>query len=397
MDERKPVDAIPSSSVGLPSQENWINWMRQPDRRHRAAVFEHLLFSDAHITGQIRDGLGPYSFLNSVPTSIGSGSVNAPIILRAVTELASSLPDMSQPDESLYHGGTMIDELAALASLALGARILAGGISREFGLSDDPLGQPREGWSEPRPPLHFRQIQPVLPAVIGSRSMDALKVLESIPHIAPSRYIQLVRACRSYQQALWAAESDPNMAWLLLVSALETAANDVITTDSTPEEILRVTEPALTEYLEGIGGSDCVHTVAEGIAHTLKATGKFIRFTTRFLPPEPEERPDEEWLQVKWTESALRRILGKVYKYRSRSLHAAIPFPNPMIRPPFRMGNSAPASEAPLVGKALHSHGGTWTKSDAPINLHCFHYIARGALLKWWKCSLVTKSSSNGS
>ncbi len=369
----------------LLSQRNWLNWRNVSDP-HAAPIVEYQLYSDAHITGEFREGLGPYSFLNTVPFPDGPGIVNAPIILRAAIHLPDyHHPDMSKTDESLYHGGLWEDELAALASVALGIRIHAGGISREFEPGKDPYGQPREFQYKPKPVVRVRPHQLILPEVVGTHSMDELKILESIPHIDPDRYVNLIRACRSYQNALWIAESEPNLPWLMFISALETAANDFYEIDASPDERLRASKPELATYLEEYGDAEHVRKVAEFIAPTLGATKKFIDFTMRFRPDEPSHRPDE-WLQVKWSKTGLKKVLNKVYSYRSRSLHGGIPFPDPMLQFPYPIDKESPPPEVPL-GSA--SYRGTWLEKDIPINLHCFHYITHGALLNWWKNTLA--------
>ena len=296
---------------------------------------------------------------------------------------------MSRTDESLYHGGELVDEVVALASLALGARLVDGGISREFGINDDPYGRPCEWSREPEPVLRFQRKAPMLPSVGGTHSLVELKRLESIPRIDPPRYISLVRVCRSYQEALWVSESEPNLAWLLLVSALETAANDVFMTESSASDILRTAEPKLAKYLEEFGGIEHLDKVADAIAPTLRATKKFMDFALAFRPDAPENRPSEEYLKLRWTKSNLRKVLNKVYSYRSRALHAGIPFPAPMFRPPFPSQGDAPWSEVPFVGLGGYSTGGTWLPEDVPINLHSFHYFTRHTLLNWWQNRLV--------
>ena len=383
-----PSDA--NEGTVLLSQLNWFNWLSVSDT-HNASVVEYPFYSDAHITGEFREGLGPYSFLNTVPGRDGLGIVNAPIVLRAAIHLPDyQPPDKWKTDESLYHGGRWEDELAALTSVALGIRIHAGGISREFEPGQDPYGQPCEWQYEPKPVVRARSNQPILPSIVGTHSMDELKILESIPQIDPDRYISLIRACRSYQNALWIAESEPNFAWLMFVSALETAANDVYETDVSPDERLRASKPELATYLEEYGDAEHVRKVAEFIAPTLGATKKFIDFTMRFMPDEPSHRP-AEWLQVKWTETELKKVLSKVYLYRSRSLHGGIPFPDPMLQFPFPypIDKKSSLPEVPL-GSA--SYSGTWLQKDIPINLHCFHYITRGVLLNWWRDALTQPS-----
>jgi len=362
-----------------------LNWLRVSPDETDTPVYEYPLFSDAHITGEVANGLGPYSFLNAVPVSSGPGIVNAPIVLRAVFYLGEYRPDMSKTDESLYHGGTLVDEIAALASLALGVRIRAGGETRRFEPGKDPFGRPCAWNDEPRPVVRVRRNHLVLPSVTGTHSLDPLKTLKSIPLIDPARYVSLIRACKFYQDALWVAESEPNLAWLMFVSALETAANDVYETNASADERLRDSKPDLATLLEQHGGHQLVTQVADMIAHTFGATKKFIDFTMQFVPDPPPQRPEQDWLCVKWEKKSLKTILNSVYGYRSRSLHAGLPFPAPMFEAPFRFAADTPPSEVPLTGLASHFRGGTWMPKDTPINLHCFHYIARGVLLKWWQ------------
>lgn len=206
------------------------------------------------------------------------------------------------------------------------------------------------------------------------------------PTLSPGQYVSLIRACNSYQDALWVAESEPNLAWLMLISAIETAANEFKASQGTPEDRLRTSKSELVKILEAAGGKQHVEDVASLIEPIIGATAKFINFTLHFLPDEPKERPHIEWLRIDWSEKSLKRkILNKVYEYRSRALHGGIPFPAPMFNAPFYFDTKSFPSETPLQGLACHSHGGTWLPEDIPINLHCFHYITRGVLLNWWK------------
>ena len=402
-----------NTQTELPSQLNWlISSLKTPGHRFcvRAwgsgilrrllnrlnvsdanvpTIVEYPFYSDAHITDEFTDGLGPYSFLNTVPLHNAPGVINSPIILRAAIHLHQPLSPLgrSETDESLYHGGDTVDELAALTSVALGVRIRAGDESRRFDPGQDTYGKPFDWRIKPKPIVHVQpnRLSLILPSVVGTHPMSQLEIMKSIPRIKPARYVNLIRACRSYQDALWIAESAPNLAWLMFVSALETAANDVYTAETSPDERLRDAKPDLAKLLEKRGGDELVHKVAELIAPTLGATKKFIDFTLRFKPNEPDRRPDHESRQVKWSEPGLKKILRKVYEYRSRALHDGKPFPVPMLGSPFYDSKDSPASEVPLTGLALHSLGGTWIPKDTPINLHCFHYITRGALLKWWE------------
>ena len=373
------------SEPTLSSQLNWNNWSQAQD----PPVAEYPFYSDAHITSEFREGLGPYSFLNAFPDRAIPGTISVPIILRVEIHLPEWNPEaISGTDESLYYGGAWVDEIAALASVALGVRIHAGTKSRLFGPPfDDPYGLPLKKKNEPI--FRAEPERLILPSVVGTHSMDQLEILESIPQIDPERYVKLIRACRSYQNALWIAESEPNFAWLMFVSALETAANDFYEIDASPDERLRASKPELVTYLEEYDDAEHVRKVAELIASSLGATKKFRDFTMHFMPDPPVQRPEHETLQVKWSKTGLKKVLNKVYEYRSRYLHGGIPFPAPMLLFPEPFDNELPPPEVPF-GLASSAMGGTWDhRRDAPINLHCFHYITRKALLKWWKTHLA--------
>ena len=111
-----------NSQTELPSQLNWLNWIDESDD-NTTSVVEYPFYSDAHITGEFTDGLGPYSFLNTIPLHNAPGVINSPVILRAAIHLtqpepqSAPLPDKFKTDESLYHGGDTVDELAALTSV----------------------------------------------------------------------------------------------------------------------------------------------------------------------------------------------------------------------------------------------------------------------------------------
>lgn len=370
----------------LPTLLSQLNWQAANNGEQSRGIAEYRLYSDAHITGHRPSELGPYSFLNTVPISDGPGSVNAPIVVRVSFHIDAQQPDMTKKSETLYHGGVLIDELAALTSLCLGARMRAGGECRRFEIGKDPLGRPIAWNDQPKPSIRFRTNRIVLPSVVGTHSLDQLDLLSTIPRLTSSQYVSLIRACNHYQDALWIVESEPNLAWLMLVSALETAAGEHTSSLGAADERLRYSKPEVVEVLEEAGGSALVSKIAELIEYSLGATKKFVDFSLQFLPPEPEKRPEAEWLRVDWSESFLKKnVLNKVYSYRSRALHGGVPFPAPLLEAPFYLQAGSAPSEKPLTGLASHSLGGTWLPADLPINLHCFHYIVRGTLIRWWR------------
>ncbi len=76
-------------------------------------------------------------------------------------------PKMSKTDDSLYHGGSLVDEIAALASLAMGVRVRAGvnlGALRSEKIS---LVVPVHGTIKPKPIVRVRRNKHILPEVIA--------------------------------------------------------------------------------------------------------------------------------------------------------------------------------------------------------------------------------------
>ena len=157
--QRKTKPKAPSAREEkvAPSQQNWFEKESRAKDGSNRVIYEHPLYSDAHMTGEFRTTQGPYTFLNTVPMPTFDGAVKAPIVLRAEMYLEFSIPDMTKTDESVYHGGDLVDEIAALASLSLGVRLLNGGTSREFRTDDDPYGRPASGRENPRQCSAFKR------------------------------------------------------------------------------------------------------------------------------------------------------------------------------------------------------------------------------------------------
>lgn len=371
--------------VGTPVYDNWRAYN---DGEPSLGGYEYVLHSDANMVGEV-PGLGPYSFINLVPYERQPGRVKTAVGLRGSVHAQLDGPPMETTDYTRYHGGDASDELAALASLLCGARFRAGNQTRRFDAGGDPAGRPVAWGTRPDPVLSISVRGFVLPHVAGIGSQLSLMPLEELvtfPRLQPDEAITLVRAARLYQDALWLAESEPNLSWLLLVSALETAANRWRAGNDSAIDRLRVSRPAFVSFMESRSNSEVLEKVAAEFAGSIGSTKKFVDFLLAFMPEAPSVRP-EEWGQVNWSEGSLRDTFRMIYGYRSRALHDGMPFPAPMTEPPYRYESWKAVAEKP-IGLAQSSGGGTWRAEDTPMLLHTFEYIARNALTTWWK-SLV--------
>ncbi|MFZ4748661.1 MAG: hypothetical protein ACOYLK_17545, partial [Sphingomonas sp.] len=340
------------------------------------------LYSDAWFVAEAYN-LGPYSFLNTLPATRAGRmyDLKPGIVLRAEWLLVHEARVAMETDDDHYHGGSAFDEMASLASLVLDARIVAGPIDRTFTTGEDPLGRPR-GHDTTLLPLLSTAIQrPQIPRLQGQRDLRELSEIVSYPSLPADGAAALVKSARLFQNALWIADSAPETAWLLLVSAIETAANHWDSDSRTPEERLALSYVSLINILRKAGVENIIPKVARTLKGVIGAESKFIGFMEAFMPPEPVERPT--FGKVDFGAEAMLASIKRIYRLRSRALHSGIPFPAPMCLSPERY-DDGPFQESPL-GLATTTLGASWKAEDTPMLLHVFAYLTRGALLNWWR------------
>lgn len=369
------------------SSYTFANWRRQLEGVPAQGINEAMLFTDAWVTGEVPD-LGPYAFLNTIATPSSPRSLRRAVVVR-VAHHYNPLADPAyripmENDSDHYHGGDYLDEIAALASLFMGIRLKAGGINREFRAEGDPLGKPVEFGGKPDPQLVIeRRIQiPRLPQSANlNGGLEALRLF-------PSRTVQqtnvLVKAARQYQQAIWIADADPELSWLMLVSAIEAVAVEWAS-KTAPEEQLKIAFPKIVKVISESSCPSLLEPIAKELDRLTRATKRFVDFILAFAPAPPAERA-AEYLQFSYEPSNLESAVKLIYSHRSRSLHEGIAFPRPMCAPP-RYSDSAngprEVQEKP-GGLAMYSGGASWRVEQTPMLLNTFEHITRGVLLNWW-------------
>lgn len=362
----------------------FANWRAQKRGEKVNFAYEVLLYSDQPVVGEAR-GLGPYEIINTLRPDDSPEFPAATLALRVQVHdgVWRRLYEVQEKqDVSSFHGGSLDEEVSSLLSLALGMRLKAGHPTRLF-IGGDPLGRPQTERRFPVGNFSNKSGQPIVP--LASRDVrlggSSIARLEGYSRLSASNAVSLARAARDYQEALWVSEAEPQRAWLLLVSAVETAAVRHAHKDLTPSELLRELEPALAKLLERHGQAH-LDEVAERLAHLFKATKKFLMFLSDHRPDPPPKRPPVS-SQLEWSPSNLKAKLNALYALRSSALHAGIPMPSPMALPPLRLkGWEAP--EEVMTASASSAFGGTWEAKDVPMHLHVFEHIVREVLLKWW-------------
>ncbi|MDH1508540.1 hypothetical protein N5I28_02060 [Pseudomonas mosselii] len=375
-----------SPPLRLPSQANWIihNELKNTNTNEPYIGAEYPLYSDVGVVGEISEGLGPYMILNALPSKQGN-EADISIILRAFIhqDAHQYARNPLKTDNRRFHGGDFEEEIASLISLSLGIRLKAAEANRYF-YTNDPLGRFRAHKFNPTPSLSINPKNPMIPMPETVDMTEAAPFLATIPNLKPKVYIELVRAARTYQDALWISESDPHLAWLLFISSLEIAANADFTASYSALENFKALKPSLALTIQEAGGEQLLAFIAEEFNGIFGSTRKFLLFCEKYMPPAPKIRPLNE-NRISWTWTDIQPVLNKVYSLRSHALHAGIPFPAPMCRAP-RIGfqDKYPAEKA-ITSLAEGTMNSNWVPKDAPIALHTFQYFARGALLNWWQ------------
>jgi hypothetical protein len=202
----------------------------------------------------------------------------------------------------------------------------------------------------------------------------------TLPSLKPPDATALIKSARLYQDAIWIAESEPALAWVLMVSSIETAAGHWRKQKESSVERLKAFNKDLVGTLARSGGDTLVETVACAISDVIGSTKKFCDFSIEHLPLPPETRP-ALFIQHPWDVEVFRDSFKTIYSWRSNALHGGISFPLPMCEPPMKFENQF-AEKPP--GLATGAKGAVWMAKDTPMLLHLFEYIVRNSLIKWW-------------
>lgn len=387
------VSPDPDAGGAFRGPHGWLNWLAQrsgdparTDSHTDGALLiplwqEYALYSDADFRDEL--DLGPASVRHAFPADEQRlGHAQLQLVLRVHTHLAD--PDYDPEawrteDVSVYHGGDLDDEFAALLSLALGRRLRSGGSIRLYISGDDPAGRPFMGWHQ----------QPQLAAPAGGRSVlpgvaatgdlgDARELMETYSRASGPEAAAVVRAATQYADALWWADLDPRISWIKLVGALEISANRWSASQglSPLERFKRYLGPLYGRMKKH--GQEVVQVVAEHLGEHAGAQQRFVEFTVVHGDIPPEIRPEVG--VVDW--ARLRDPLKVIYDWRSRDLHAGVPFPGPMCEPPRSDAEGVLFECFPALG--AEQAGGRWPAERLPMYLHTFAFLVRQALTRWW-------------
>lgn len=380
-DGRPPrPDKTPPEWAGAWGPRTWLNQRACDSRQPSTGAEEFGLYSDVDVSGELADErLAPHSLFNALAFKT---TTDLRVVLRIENHLGVGLRpvDWSERDDSTWVGMSIDEEYAALVSLALGRRFRSGGLTREFRQEADADVRGRPAWYFHRPLQAPRPAgtDALLPSALTGVSLaDGLDLLSLYRHLDADQAVDLVRAARQYQLALWVCEEDGELAWLRLIGAIEVLAQALKVPRVDVVDRIRDYWPDLYRAVEP-AGPDIVREVAKATAQHVKATQRFVRFLGDRMPPPPAVRPEYDALD--WTDEELRAGFKVLYEHRSAALHAGKPWPGPLDRPGPSFGEvTGERPGAVAIGDS------NWTVDDLPMAFHIFEYCVRYALQTWWR------------
>jgi hypothetical protein len=378
--------AAPTSKT---ANYTFANWQKAQNGIAAREIVEATLFTDSWVTGEILD-LGPYSLINTIAHAYNHpGRILRPAVVMRMSHhyVPGTDPPYRTPMENdfeHYHGGDYLDEMAALASLFLGIRLKAGGANREFRDEQDRFGRPIQFGGKPDPQLMLEGRTQIPRLALPANLNAGLAPLGTFPNRTVEQTNGLIKAARQYQQAIWIADSDPSLAWLMLVSAIETAALEW-SADVTPVEQLELAFPELVKLIQESSSPELLEPVADILKQLTRSTKRFVDFMQTFAPPAPSVRP-EGWMQFSYDPANMKKALSLIYGHRSMSLHRGTAFPLPMCEVPrcSQQGPDSVAVQEKPDGLAMSSRNASWKIDKTPMLLNTFEHLVRGALMNWW-------------
>ena len=350
---------------------------------------EFLLYGDAPVIGNDWS-VGPYDIVNTVAWNTEGMPYAPPLALTVWVYLPYEQWSLSMKETNLaaFTGTNNADEVAVLLSLITARRLQAGGIVRQFKSVHAP-GRARADGSMQMPQVPGRARRLPRQTQPNRISDDQIGLLASYPDLTGDAAVALVRAARAYRDAIWIGESQPEVAWLLLVSAVECAANaDKRAAEVDPVVRLRASRRDLTKQMRALRFTDeQERMVAKQTAHLFKTGQKFTDFLMRFGPSEGPMPPPNGGAFPWADEDAKRQALDLVYDHRCNALHEALPIPYPMLLQPH-------ADEEVPLGLATSALNGVWRREDTPMLLHTFEYLVQNALVNWWRSLAFPEAST---
>lgn len=216
-----------------------------------------------------------------------------------------------------YHGISMPDEFCTLATVFMRRRVVLGPLMRikDRAIRVSPRNRPRHS-----------------ALLTGTSKLSGFtEGLELVEKLSAEHHQLFILACRMYQEALVLLDDKPDLAYLLLVSCIEVFVAKFYpkTTESDlPADI----QAALATHPDTAMRDKLSKRLVESDHRISRGFLAFIQqhVSKTFWDESPKIRPEDGRVE----ENELATLVKRIYNQRSKTLHAAEPFPPNVLDPP---------------------------------------------------------------
>jgi hypothetical protein len=287
---------------------------------------------------------------------------------------ANNLYDYNSIEKSkkkiYYHGGGMADEIVALSSLFLRRRIKLVQCVREDDVPIIFTGSTTHSWNDKA-------------LITGQTNLNSLNEWFNLVSGLDKKYNQIfILAARLYHRSILMIEEDPDLAYLTLISAIETLCQDHPLKE----------KPAFSEMYPKLDHE--IETLVDDTILKNKLKNLFLkqeRFISRkFVAFIIDYIDDEFWNDVNRPEHGqikkenLEKYLKNVYIQRSKTLHKGKAFFPLIFHPPTQNAEIG-------IGLSLMSKGKKWDKRDYIPNVHFFERLVNHVLKNFLKRKQISE------
>lgn len=300
----------------------WLENMRLLSQENgEDSSAEFLVTVDAQFVGEVE--YGPYWLrlwtFGDVPA--GENRYLCLGINERIKPLATDPGQLSK--KGFYHYGGVPGELVALASLFLRRRMRLGPLVR---MEDRPVV------GKPKKTMINEQL-----AMGRANLTDLAPWLKLTAALAPEYQLPFILSAKRYSRALQFIETEPDIAYMELVCAVETLAQADIEGDISIG--LEDLNPKVAEVIRKIADPKLQKELCNTMRELVGAKKKFRMFVERYTAEEfwAESKPGRG--RVTCTE--LKKSIDLIHGQRSNTSHTGQDFPPTVYLPPF-LGEETP-------------------------------------------------------
>ena len=338
------------------------NLDRLKEDSSKSQTVEYEVTIDSQIVGEFH--YGGYDFF-VWEFGIKKEGEDRKLILRTKENITTDKePWNTAKKDGFFHGGGIADELVALSSLFVRRRFQLGSVVR---MDDQPMLLPKTlGYID-------KQI------IEGKNNLSDLNEwIKLAENLDEKKHQKFILAVRLYHQALLIIEDQPDIAYLNLISSIETLSQDYDIGKISLKDI----HEKLSNLVEKIKEKELKDEIKQCLIRRERLISrKFIKFILEHIsedfwrgnrgPESGQIKPEE-----------LKNRLRNIYNQRCDTLHSGMPFQPQIFSPPLNNSEIFPAHSIISIDKK-------WDNKDFIPYPHFFERLVNHVLKNYLKRNQV--------